>query len=151
LGLQVLISQYNLNLFQPRTPPEFYGAFFLGIIGLPLLSLLLFLHLRGLAKRAGSAHLAEHCLIVGIGSAATVMYVFAAAEILEHGQRWGLDEYWDARSKVSLALALILRVAACFFTLWSLYLLIRFAIAFARVAREIRGKWKRDDRSLETG
>jgi len=31
--------------------------------------------------------------------------------------------------------------------LWSVYLLIRFAIAFHSAARQLRQKWKRDDRA----
>ena len=39
----------------------------LAVVGIIPLPLLIMLRLRGLAKRARSAHLAEHCLIVGIG------------------------------------------------------------------------------------
>jgi hypothetical protein len=119
----------------------FSMAFYVITVGTSPLPWLLFLRLRGLAKRARSAHLAEHCLIVGGGLAATLLYI---AVLGEFGNAPWLNRYRN----VTLFLMLVVCVAGALFILWSLYLLIRFAIAFARASRQIRHKWKRDDRSL---
>lgn len=47
-----------------------------------------------------------------------------------------------------MVVALGVGVGVGLFVLWSLFLLVRFAIAFAR---EIRRKWKREDRALAGG
>jgi hypothetical protein len=54
------------------------------------------------------------------------------------------------RSPVSLIMMLVMSVASGLFILWSLYLLVRFAIAFWIAAGRLRRKWTRDDRSLTT-
>jgi len=115
-----------------------------GLVPMPLL---LFLQLRGLAKRARSAHLAEHCAIVGTGASATILYFIAANVLFDNAKRWGLAINGRARSEMSVILALILLVAACLFVTWGLYLLIRFAIAFHIAARQMRRQWSRDDRA----
>ena len=116
-----------------------------GCVSLPLL---LFLHLRGLARRARSAHLAEHCLIVGLGTSATVLYVGGVMYIFEHARKWQLGTHWVSRSNVALVLLLVCGVAGLLFTLWSLYLLIRFAIAFRAASRQLKVKWTSDDKSI---
>ncbi|HEV2295709.1 MAG TPA: hypothetical protein VGR35_17815 [Tepidisphaeraceae bacterium] len=69
--------------------------------------------------------------------------------LLSHNAaRWGLGTWWTTRSTLSLVLMLMLSVAACLFTLWSIYLFVRFALAFRRAARELRGRWTVDDASL---
>jgi hypothetical protein len=45
---------------------------------------------------------------------------------------------------------LIAALAVPLFTLWSLYLLIRFVVAFARASRQLRRQWARDDRDAVT-
>jgi hypothetical protein len=144
IGLEVLISHLNVFQSQP-TPPEFYVAFFLGTFGLSPLPILLFLYLRGLAKRARSAHLAEHCAIVGIGASATIVYVGAWFIIQDRMSDSRLGDYWFERSTIVFILILAVSVAVLLFALWSLYLLIRFAIAFHLAARQLRRKWSRDD------
>jgi MFS family permease len=114
------------------------------------LPLLLFVHLRGLAGRARSAHLAEHCTIVGIGAFASTLYIAALFVVWNYADRWSLRTNWVSRSPVSLILMLVMAVASGLFILWSLYLLVRFAIAFWIAAGKLRNKWTRDDRSLTT-
>jgi hypothetical protein len=121
-----------------------YILFSIGSIPLPAL---LFFHLRGLAKRVRSAHLAEHCAIVGIGASMSVLFVIAASMSLANRDVLWLDDNWENRSKVALALLVPLRVFACLFLLWSLYLLIRFAISFRRATRHLNLKWRNDDHS----
>ena len=118
-----------------------------GCVSLPLL---LFLQLRGLARRARSAHLAEHCLIVGLGTSVTVLYAGGVTYLFEHAREWDLGTNWVGRSNVALALMLICSVAGFLFTLWSLYLLIRFAVAFRAASLQLRVKWTSDDKSIAT-
>jgi hypothetical protein len=112
-----------------------------------LLPFLIFLRLRGLAVRARSAHLAEHCLIVGIGASLAICYIFAIGFTSYYSQELGLDNYWWGRSNVALVLMLVMATGGILFILWSLYLLIRFTISFNRAARQLRHKWTRDDRA----
>ncbi|MGB7158618.1 MAG: hypothetical protein WBD40_11165 [Tepidisphaeraceae bacterium] len=111
------------------------------------LPLLVFMRLRGLAKRARSAHLAEHCLIVGVGATGALLYVAALIVLGANAERLGLGQDWFNRSNVALSLLTIMSTAALLFTMWSIYLLVRFAIAFRRAARQLRGQWQHDDRA----
>jgi hypothetical protein len=123
------------------------AAGWIAMVGCLPLPALLFFRLRGLAKRARSAHLAEHCAIVGIGASAALLYLIGAYYVLEHADDWGWGTNWAGRSQGALLITLIIAVAAFLFALWSLYLLVRFAIAFRRASRQLRHKWKRDDRA----
>ena len=123
--------------------PIFYFLF-------SFLPLLLFLRLRGLARRVRSAHLAEHCIIVGVGAFASTLYVAAVIFITNNAESWGFKTNWVTRSPVSLIMMLLLGVTCFLFILWSLYLLVRFAVAFWFAAHMLRHKWTRDDRSLTT-
>ena len=116
----------------------------LATIGCAPLPLLLFLRLRGLARRARSAHLAEHCLITGIGASASLLYFLVVYVVMENGNRW-FGDYWTARSNVALVVMLIMATASAVFLIWTLYLLVRFAIAFARARRLLRRKWASQD------
>ena len=118
-------------------------------VGSVPLVLLLFFHLRAIAKRARSAQLMEYCAIVAFGTSAALLYIAMAELTTEKGfedwpkgfQRW--------MSSVSLSFFVTLSAIFCLFILWSLYLLICFAISFDRASRQLRTKWKRDDRALE--
>lgn len=112
------------------------------------LPLLLFFQLRSLAKRARSASLAEHCAIVGVGNTLTLLYVPVLMVVYEFAEDWGMGMYWSARSSVSLGLLAALLVASFLFAMWSVYLLVRFAIAFAKASRMLRTAWRRDDLSV---
>ncbi len=114
------------------------------------LPLLLFLRLRGLARRVRSAHLAEHCIIVGVGAFASTLYIAAVIVVVNNAEKWGFGTNWMSRSPVSLIMMLVMSVASGLFILWSLYLLVRFAIAFWMAAGKLQHKWTRDDRSLIT-
>lgn len=124
------------------------AAGWIAMIGSLPLPALLFFRLRGLAKRARSAHLAEHCAIVGIGASAALLYLVGAYYVLEHAERWGWGTNWAGRSQSSLIIVAIIATAAFLFALWSLYLLARFAIAFRRASKQLRQKWTRDDRAV---
>jgi len=116
------------------------------LAGIPL-PVLLFFRLRSLARRARSAHLAEHCAIVGIGTSCAVLYLVVTLVILAHADEWGWGTNWSGRSRVALGLIVAIATAAFLFTFWSLYLLIRFAIAFRRASKQLKHKWTRDDRA----
>jgi hypothetical protein len=118
------------------------------IIGCTPLPLLLFERLKGLARRARSAHLAEHCMIVGIGTTASLILFGTFTWISSNASRWGWGTYWTNRSQIALGMTVALAVAAILFTLWSLYLFIRFTDAFRRAALQLRGKWHDDDRAI---
>jgi len=143
----VIYVQYRSATMQPA---GWAGALatavtLLSTVGMAPLPLLLFMHLRGLARRARSAHLAEHCLIVGVGTAAAFAYAGVVEFMTQHADALGLGSNWQTSSKVSLWLFVLASTAALLFTLWSLYLLVRFAIAFRRAARQLRSRWTSDD------
>jgi hypothetical protein len=118
------------------------------MLAMASLVLLLFKHLKAIANRARSAHLAEHCTLVGRGAAAA--FLFIAIIILLGGRGDFLLEHdWMTKSPIGMAVAMIIAVFASLFILWSLYLLTLFAISFRRAARQVKTKWTRDDRALE--
>jgi hypothetical protein len=122
-------------------------GFYLAIFGCLPLPLLLFYRLRGIARRARSAHLAEHCMIVGIGTSASLLYVVATWIVMAHASEWFGDR-WTDRSTGWLVMMTILGTAVGLFFFWSLYLLIRFAITIGLASRALRRKWRMEDRSL---
>ena len=107
---------------------------------------LLFVQLRNLANRARSAHLAEHCTIVGAGTSAVAGVVALLVIYEDIARRLGWDIEWMHRS-AGLAVVTIISVAAMLFGLWSIYLLVRFAIAFYCASKQLRQAWLIDDRS----
>jgi hypothetical protein len=139
-----IFSPQRYTVDDPAVIPVLMLLWFAGLFSLPFL---IFLRLRGLAVRARSAHLAEHCLIVGIGASLAICYVFAIGFTNYYSQELGLEVYWWDRSNVALVLSLVMATAGILFLLWSLYLLIRFTISFNRAARQLRHKWTRDDRA----
>jgi hypothetical protein len=125
----------------------FFVIVLLLTVGMSLLPILLALQLRSLAKRARSAHLAEHCVIVGIGNAVTLLYIPAAAYLIYLGAEGTFGSHWAERSSIWLALMVALLVLSILFALWNLYLLVRFALAFRSASCKLRGKWRHADRS----
>jgi MFS family permease len=125
---------------------NFVPALALATIGCAPLPWLLFERLRGLAKRARSAHLAEHCRIVGIGSAISLVYIFVASIVCWNGDQW-FGERWSTRSPVPIILLGLLIAAAFFWFFWSVYLLSRFALAFGSAGRALRQQWRSADRA----
>jgi hypothetical protein len=119
------------------------GGCAMAVLALPLL---IFLRLRGLAKRARSAHLAEHCMIVGVGTTLALLWIAGVWAVCNHIES-SVDANWSDHSNVALGLILAVYVAGWLFILWSLYLMIRFAIAFLSAAKVASQKWVRDDRS----
>jgi hypothetical protein len=122
-------------------------AFLLVTVGCAPLPILLYIQLRSLAKRARSAHLAEHCVIVGVGNSLTLLYIAIYAPLQEYAERLGFGDFWSSRSSVALALELFLAVLACLFALWNAYLLLSFAVAFGCAARRLRSQWRKSDRA----
>jgi hypothetical protein len=122
-------------------------AFCFATVGSSPFPVLLYLQLRSLAKRARSAHLAEHCVIVGVGNALTLIYIPLFALVSHYAEAWGLGYAWSSSSTASLVMALLVVVSSMLFAMWNLYLLVRFAIAFAVVSRKRRKAWHLADRS----
>jgi hypothetical protein len=110
--------------------------------------LLLFTQLRSLAKRVRSAHLAEHCVIVGTGLVATLLGTLLMSVLANYGESLGLRHDWMNRSSVGMALFTMLIVSFALFGIWSVYLLARFGFAFRRASRALRREWRSDDRSI---
>ena len=63
-------------------------------------------------------------------------------------ETFGLPSHWAERSRASLVLLAVLGTLTLLFVLWSLYLLVRFAVAFGRASRLLRRKWLAADRSV---
>jgi len=126
--------------------PMMIGMLAAALASMPL-PFLLFAQLRGVARRARSAHLTEHCTIVGIGASCAVAYALLIAFIVLFRQHWGLDRHWIDRSIPGMTLQLIMGVTSILFALWSTYLLSRLAVALSRASRELRQGWRNDDRA----
>jgi hypothetical protein len=126
----------------------FMWSIIIGLFAMLPLPPLLFFQLRRLAWRAKSAHLAEHCVIVGIGTMAGLLVADVFVLMLYNGDRWGLGPNWATSSTLSLMLSLVVGLMAGLVFLWSIYLLVRFAISFWKAARMSRQIWKRDDRAI---
>jgi hypothetical protein len=124
------------------------GLIVLCVLACVPLPLLLFRRLRGLAARARSAHLAEHCTIVGLGASASVAFVAAVIVLVASAAYLGADRFQHRWSRIMILVVLVMLVSSILFTLWSLYLLVRFAIAFHLARRRLRAAWAHNDRSL---
>jgi hypothetical protein len=147
--LAMLILHTNAE-FLFNGPSSMIDNPFLTLMAMDLLCLspgplLLFLRLRGLAGRARSAHLAEHCRIVGVGASATALF---AAIVLLFTNSFGRDYQQAALFNLATWTACVMTIAALLFALWAFYLLVRFAIAFRLASRNLQRTWARDDRSL---
>lgn len=150
LALALYTLQLNRALF--RTYRSGWNllewtTWLLSTLAVAPLPVLVFMQLRTLAGRVRSAHLAEHCLIVGIGTSLACVYAAVLSLMMEHAEKLGLGSNWVSGSDVALGMTVVMAVASLLFALWSLYLLALFAIAFHRGTRQLRGKWSSDDRS----
>jgi cation transport ATPase len=144
LAIVPALAAYIWNLYGVELWP--WDSLFLVIVA--LLPLHLFIHLRGLARRARSAHLAEHCMIVAIGTFASLLYVAAVNAIVNSPGNVSYYRGLVLWPKTTMLMMLVLGVASGLFLLWSIYLLMSFADAFWTAARTQRRKWSRDDRSV---
>ena len=115
------------------------AASMVGTIALPIL---VFATLRDLAKRARSAHLAEHCTIVGVGTSLTLLAIMAFVTLQAAGYMRDTN-----RSLIEPTAVLLVATATFLFWLWSLYLMIRFAISFGKASIDARRAWQAADRS----
>jgi len=107
-----------------------------------LLPVAAFAQLRSLARRAGSSHLMEHCTIVGVGTSLTLLAITGFSILQAAGYMQDMR-----RSRIEPAAVLLVTTSTLLFWLWSLYLMIRFAISFGRASRESRRAWRAADRS----
>jgi hypothetical protein len=85
---------------------------------------LLFFHLRRLARRVLNPSLAEHCAIVGVGGSLSLAVGMAGMFV-----------------RIPTALEFAAAVGTMLFFLWTLYLMVRFAIAFHRAHRASAAAW----------
>jgi hypothetical protein len=141
------LNQSTLSAYITPDDRNFFVSHLAVLVASIPLPALLFYQLRSLAKRARSAHLAEHCAIVGIGMSSAVLYLAIVVITFHIAEQHDPGEMWALHSSLSFVLLLLCTVSASLFVLWSVYLLIRFAIAFRSAARQLHQKWKRDDRA----
>ncbi len=97
---------------------------------------LTFVHLRTLATRIHHASLAEHCLIVAAGISLSILMPI----LLQAGVAF-------AGEIKSVVPPLVVITTIFLFLIWSTYLLIRFALVFARTANIARKNWHASDAS----
>lgn len=94
-----------------------------------------YLYLRTLARRVLSRRMGEYATIVAFGGAASTLlflaWIVAAA----------LDYNLDITHDAWFVALVLLFTAVCLFYLWSLLVLILFAVAFARASRAARVLW----------
>jgi hypothetical protein len=135
-----MIAVHSFSSFEAMLVAE---CFVLVLTPLPPL---LFLQLRSLAKRARCQYLPHDCLVVGFGVPILAMSVVAYGFVSNNPRKFGLTD--NGNSNVSLAVVLCMVILSFGFVLWTLYLLINFAIAFRKAAAEAKKKWLRDDLSL---
>lgn len=153
--LALIVFQLDLALDYAFTRYLGDRAFATAVVGIATLGsmplvILVGRRLRAIAGRARSAHLAEHCVIVSVGAAATLAYAFGVMVVTNFAEQLGLGAYWTSRSYVSLGIVLAMTAAGALFVLWQLYLLVRFAFAFGAAARRLRRQWRADDRATVT-
>jgi hypothetical protein len=145
VALRHFETEYNYSYYPPLHVRYLFSLgidpVVLAIAACTPLPVLLFRRLRELAKRARNAHLAEHAHLVGVGLAGGVLYAAAYALASTTPERVGLPYNWSYRSTFGLIVMTVLGAAALLFTLWSLYLLGRFALAFRVAARTQRRQW----------
>jgi hypothetical protein len=121
---------------------------FLLTLGLVPLPLLLFLRLRGLARRVPTKSLDRNCAGVGIGASAALLWMTGLLVLFNRAESWGLGPKWSTRSNAALFLVVLLIVAGLLLSVRGVSLLVRFAITFHSGARQLRHHWSRDDRSI---
>jgi hypothetical protein len=100
--------------------PQLFG--FVGLIPFPAL---LFFHLRRLANRVLNPSLAEHCAIVGVGGSASLAVGMAGVFV-----------------RTPFVVQFAANVGTMLFFLWTLYLMVRFAIAFHRAHAASVAAWR---------
>ena len=104
-------------------------------------------YLRSLATRLRSPHLAEHCIIVGWCAACSLLALVLMVLIFENAQDLGLGRHWTSNSDAALLLMLTTTTLAALSILWFTYVMVRFALFFARESRALRTAWRAADRS----
>ena len=106
---------------------------------------LLFHHLKGLARRAPAPLLAADSLVVGWIAGLSFGLPLLMLTAMTVGDAVGIGVGKGTLSEVlriAVMVVFILGLTAC---LWSLYLLVRYALAFRKSARQARDVWAAND------
>lgn len=125
LGPMILPGAEYLAIQAGIRGPVHIALLAVALFALSAIPVLLLIHLRRLALRVLDRSLAEHCAIVGFAGSAS----FALS---------GSLLFFRLRPVIELVAAT--GVILCY--LWTLYLLIRFTIAFARAQRASAKSWR---------
>jgi hypothetical protein len=119
--------------------PEWLFAFLM-IVFISPLPILLFYHIRALARRTLRLSLAEHCAIVGIGTTATFWSIPAFVSLT-----WAIEAWMgEGRSRNSQIIVWLLVIELCAWILfggWSLLTLARGTHAFRKAAIQRKRDW----------
>ena len=111
------------------------------------LPILIFYHIRALARRTLRLNLAEHCAIVGIGTSATFWSAPLFAALI-----WGIEAWLGegkSRNSQFIAWVIVLELTAwILFGAWSLLTLARGTRTFRKAAIQRKREWRAADRSL---
>ncbi len=146
---QMIVSQRAISRASQSHPMIHLAVFLMAALAACVVPMLLAMYLRYVARRAHSAHLAEHCMIVGVGASATFLYNLLYQELMYRVLQGGSNlQHWAQNSAAGMIVTSLNALAPALFSLWALYLLARFAIAFFIASRRRRDLWQRDDRSL---
>lgn len=125
--------------------PQWFWSIVILLGALAALSAWLFVYLRSLAARAPAPLLAADSPIVGLVLAASLMFPWVIGSITAANPR--LFPRGTEGTAMYILVAIWAAVGAAAFA-WAIYLLVRYAIAFSRSARQARGLMLRYDAAL---
>jgi hypothetical protein len=109
-------------------------ALYLATLGIAPLPILLFLHLRRLVGRARRERLSLDCIIVGVGSSATLLLLAAIFFYRDTHSNYAIFD----NAILLQAMALAVPISIILFFVWDLYVLIKVSIAFIAAERALR-------------
>lgn len=112
-----------------------------------LFPVLFFMRLRSIARRLISSHMMEHSAIVGIGWSVSMTLMLGIILLTSYAEELDLGWRFAARSNVWMIWMVIVSVGVALFSLWTIYLIIRFVVAFAIESHALRQLWREADRS----
>jgi hypothetical protein len=136
----LVLQVVTLDLMTLSGSPAFYRLTFVFSFAFAAFPALLFRHLRRLALRVLNPGLAEHCAIIGYGASAALVLLFAMS--------FAPDALYRGRpGRYLVFTTAFLAAAALLSLLWSVWALLRFALALGKAWRASRDAWDAADAS----